>query len=260
MNTRWPSPRATIGGEKARASRMGARRLMSSARSTCSTLYSATSPDAGMPALATRTSTSPASSTRAPSSERSARSQTIARPPTSSRNGSSTSARRPVSNSLAPRAASARATAWPRPPVAPVTSTVFPAISTREDCQSDSRPRAATPRRRYSAAMARAEVIAIFGPTGVGKTAIALALAERLRARGECPVAISADALQVYAGLETLTGAPTAAEQATLEHRLVSCVAVQESFSAGRYAALAHAEIDAALAHGGGALLVGGPP
>ena len=51
------------------------------------------------------------------------------------------------------------------------------------------------------------EVIALFGPTGVGKTAVAVALARRLRARGEEPVAVSADALQVYAGLETLTGA-----------------------------------------------------
>ena len=52
-----------------------------------------------------------------------------------------------------------------------------------------------------------ASLIAIFGPTGVGKTEVALALAERLRAEGEDPVAISADALQVYEGLATLTGA-----------------------------------------------------
>ena len=50
-------------------------------------------------------------------------------------------------------------------------------------------------------------MIALFGPTGVGKTAVAIALAQRLRALGEDPVAVSADALQVYAGLETLTGA-----------------------------------------------------
>ncbi len=55
--------------------------------------------------------------------------------------------------------------------------------------------------------MPRAEVIALFGPTGVGKTAVAIALARRLRELGEQPVAVSADALQVYAGLEILTGA-----------------------------------------------------
>ena len=49
-------------------------------------------------------------------------------------------------------------------------------------------------------------VIALFGPTAVGKTDVAVALARRLRARGARPVAVGADALQVYAGLEILTG------------------------------------------------------
>ena len=47
-------------------------------------------------------------------------------------------------------------------------------------------------------------VIAIFGPTGVGKTEIALELADLLRSRGEKPVAVSADAFQVYEGLDAL--------------------------------------------------------
>ena len=93
-------------------------------------------------------------------------------------------------------------------------------------------------------------MIAIFGPTGVGKTAVAIEIAERLRERGEDPVAISADALQVYRGLEILTGAATPEEQERLEHRLLSFVPITESFSAGQFAALAHAEIDAALAEG----------
>jgi tRNA dimethylallyltransferase len=104
----------------------------------------------------------------------------------------------------------------------------------------------------------RPRVIAIFGPTGIGKTAVAVALAERLRAAGEDPVAISADALQVYAGLELLTGAADAAEQAALEHRLISFLPVDATFSAGQYAALAHAEVDGALATGRRPLVVGG--
>ena len=99
---------------------------------------------------------------------------------------------------------------------------------------------------------------ALFGPTGVGKTGVALALAERLRARGEDPVAVSADAMQVYAGLEVLTGAPSAHERAALEHRLVSFLPVGETFSAGRYAQLAHAEIDGLLAAGRRPIVVGG--
>ena len=59
-------------------------------------------------------------------------------------------------------------------------------------------------------APASAVVIAVFGPTGIGKTAVAIALADRLRERGEDPVAVSADAMQVYAGLPILTGAADA--------------------------------------------------
>jgi tRNA dimethylallyltransferase len=102
------------------------------------------------------------------------------------------------------------------------------------------------------------EVIALFGPTGVGKTAIAIALAELLRARGEDPVAVSADALQVYVGLETLTGAASAAERSKLEHRLVSFLPLDASFSVGQYAELAHAEIDGLLASGRRPIVVGG--
>jgi tRNA dimethylallyltransferase len=103
-----------------------------------------------------------------------------------------------------------------------------------------------------------ASVIAIFGPTGVGKTEVAVALAERLREQGEDPVAISADALQVYDGLGVLTGAAGARERARLEHRLVGFLPVAETFSAGAYARLAHAEIDAALAAGRRPIVVGG--
>lgn len=101
-------------------------------------------------------------------------------------------------------------------------------------------------------------VIALFGPTGVGKTAVAVALAARLRDRGEQPVAVSADALQVYVGLETLTGVASPAERAALEHRLVSFLPPDAAFSAGQYAELAHAEIDGLLAQGQRPIVVGG--
>jgi tRNA dimethylallyltransferase len=101
-------------------------------------------------------------------------------------------------------------------------------------------------------------VVGIFGPTGVGKTGVAIALAELLRERGEDPVAINCDALQVYQGLEVLTGTATAEEQARLEHRLLGFVPVTEDFSIGDYMPLAHREVDAALEAGRRPIVVGG--
>lgn len=101
-------------------------------------------------------------------------------------------------------------------------------------------------------------VVAIFGPTAVGKTAVAAALARLLDADGERPVAVSADALQVYRGLEILTGAPSQAERAALEHRLISFVPLDQPFDVARYARLAHAEIDGLLAQGSLPIVIGG--
>jgi tRNA dimethylallyltransferase len=101
-------------------------------------------------------------------------------------------------------------------------------------------------------------VVAIFGPTGVGKTGVAIELAEELRKRGEDPVAISCDALQVYEGLGTLTGTATEEERGRLEHRLVGFVPVESVFSVGDYMPLAHAEIDEALEAGRRPIVVGG--
>jgi tRNA dimethylallyltransferase len=101
-------------------------------------------------------------------------------------------------------------------------------------------------------------LLALFGPTAVGKTEVALAVARALRERGERPVAVSADALQVYRGLEVLTGVATPEEQRELEHRLVSFLPIDARFSAGEYARLAHAEIDDLLARGETPIVVGG--
>ena len=102
------------------------------------------------------------------------------------------------------------------------------------------------------------KILALFGPTAVGKTGVAIAVAERLRERGEDPVAVNCDSIQVYRGLEVLSAAPDAEQQSRLEHRLLSFVDPTEEFSAGRYAELAHAEIDALLAEGRRPIVVGG--
>ena len=87
---------------------------------------------------------------------------------------------------------------------------------------------------------------------------MAIAVAERLRERGEDPVAVNCDSIQVYRGLETLSGAASGEERQQLEHRLLSFVEPGEEFSAGRYAEAAHREIDALLAERRRPLVVGG--
>jgi tRNA dimethylallyltransferase len=101
-------------------------------------------------------------------------------------------------------------------------------------------------------------LIAIFGPTAVGKTEVALEVADILCGRGAHPVAVSADAIQVYEGLDTLAAKPSAAELERLEHRLISFVPVDREYSVAEFAAAAHREIDRLLEEGNRPLIVGG--
>jgi tRNA dimethylallyltransferase len=101
-------------------------------------------------------------------------------------------------------------------------------------------------------------LIAIFGPTGVGKTQVAIELAEVLRTAGERPVAVSADAMQVYEGLAALTAKPSPEQVEALEHRLVGFVPVDTEYGVAEYASAAHAEIDALLEAGETPMVVGG--
>lgn len=101
-------------------------------------------------------------------------------------------------------------------------------------------------------------VIAVFGPTGIGKTGVVIELANLLRERGEDPVAVNCDALQVYDGLGIISGAASIEEQRVLEHRLLGFVPIDQEFSAGRYAERAHNEIDTLLEQGRRPIVVGG--
>jgi tRNA dimethylallyltransferase len=100
--------------------------------------------------------------------------------------------------------------------------------------------------------------IALFGPTAVGKTDVAIALADLLRARGARPVAVSADAYQLYQGLDVLVAKPDAEQLAQLEHRLVSVEPLTSEFSVAQFAERAHAEIDSLLEVGCTPIVVGG--
>ncbi len=93
----------------------------------------------------------------------------------------------------------------------------------------------------------------LVGPTAVGKSALAVAVAERLGAE-----IVGADAFQVYAGLDLLTAKPTAEERARVPHHLIGVVPPETRFSVARYLELARACL-ADIAHRGRlALVVGG--
>jgi tRNA dimethylallyltransferase len=96
-------------------------------------------------------------------------------------------------------------------------------------------------------------VVGIFGATASGKSELALALARRM----PCEI-VSVDAMQVYAGVETLTNQPSAAERAEVPHHLVGYLPLTAASSVGAHAPLAHAAIDAAAGRGALPLVVGG--
>lgn len=100
---------------------------------------------------------------------------------------------------------------------------------------------------------APAPLICLMGPTGAGKTAAALALAE------DHPLTvINADSRQVYRDFPIITAQPTAQEQAVCPHRLFGCLPTQEALGAGEYARLARQCIAEEQAKGRRVALVGG--
>ncbi len=96
-------------------------------------------------------------------------------------------------------------------------------------------------------------LVALFGPTGMGKTEIAVALAAELGAE-----IVSADSMQVYRGLAIVTNQPTAEQLAAVPHHLVGVIDPRDEFSAGRYARLAEAAIAAARGRGRRVVVAGG--
>lgn len=101
--------------------------------------------------------------------------------------------------------------------------------------------------------MTRSAPILIAGPTASGKSALALALAERLGG-----TVINADAMQVYRELRILTARPSEDDERRAPHRLYGHVPGAEAYSAARYAAEAREAIAAAEASGRIPIVVGG--
>ncbi len=96
-------------------------------------------------------------------------------------------------------------------------------------------------------------LLVIAGPTGVGKTATAVALAGRL------PIeVISADSRQVYRGMDVATGKPTAEERRAVPHHLVDVVDPDDRYHAARFRAAAAALVTEIRARGHLPVVVGG--
>lgn len=91
------------------------------------------------------------------------------------------------------------------------------------------------------------------GPTGSGKSRLALEWAEKMDAE-----IVSADAYQVYRGLEVLTAAPSEEDLARIPHHLISILDPCEAWDAAQHARRAQACIQDILARGRKALVVGG--
>jgi len=96
-------------------------------------------------------------------------------------------------------------------------------------------------------------LVALLGPTAVGKTALSLDLAERLGAE-----IVSADSRLIYRGMDIGTAKPSAAEQARVPHHLLDLALPDMVLTLAEYQRRAYATIDAIHARGRLPLLVGG--
>ncbi|MGA9452977.1 MAG: tRNA (adenosine(37)-N6)-dimethylallyltransferase MiaA [Verrucomicrobiia bacterium] len=95
--------------------------------------------------------------------------------------------------------------------------------------------------------------VLIVGPTAVGKSQIALQLAEQLG--GEI---ISADSMQVYRGLDIGTAKPSSAERTRVPHHLIDICDLAQSFDAAQFARLAHRAVAEIQSRGHVPILCGG--
>jgi tRNA dimethylallyltransferase len=96
-------------------------------------------------------------------------------------------------------------------------------------------------------------MLAIVGPTAAGKTALAVAAADRIGAE-----IVSCDSMQLYRGLDVGTAKPTPDERALVPHHLVDILDPPEVYSAARYVADADRAIAGIVARKKGVIVVGG--
>jgi tRNA dimethylallyltransferase len=101
-------------------------------------------------------------------------------------------------------------------------------------------------------------LLAVVGPTGTGKSALSLDLAERLRAGGRTAEIVNADAMQLYQGMDVGTAKLPLAERRGIPHHLLDVLDPRDEASVAHYQVEARAVIDDILARDAVAILVGG--
>ncbi len=97
------------------------------------------------------------------------------------------------------------------------------------------------------------KLLCLLGPTAVGKTEIAIQLAQHLDAE-----IVSVDSRQIYRQMDVGTAKPTPQEQQAARHHLIDCVDISQPFSVADYQSLADAAITDIQNRGKQVLLVGG--
>ncbi|HNX98138.1 MAG TPA: isopentenyl transferase family protein, partial [Candidatus Aminicenantes bacterium] len=96
-------------------------------------------------------------------------------------------------------------------------------------------------------------LVQLLGPTGIGKSAVAVALARRFA--GEI---VSVDSLQVYRGFDIGTAKLSPAERGGIPHHLIDLIDDCSQFHAARFLSLSHAACEEILARGHLPLVCGG--
>ncbi len=99
----------------------------------------------------------------------------------------------------------------------------------------------------------KSKLLCLLGPTAVGKTEIAIQLAQRLNAE-----IVSVDSRQIYRQMDIGTAKPTAEEQQAARHHLIDCVDIDQPFSVADYQRLADTAIANIQSRNKQVLLVGG--
>ncbi|KKL54138.1 hypothetical protein LCGC14_2268400, partial [marine sediment metagenome] len=84
----------------------------------------------------------------------------------------------------------------------------------------------------------KSKVVVICGPTGIGKTAVSLEIADRF-----CGEIIGADSMQIYRYMDIGTAKPTRDERARIPHHMIDLINPDESMDVARFATLARQEI-----------------